>query len=123
MAFGRASLVPWRDGAVGRSVLSGPGSDLTEEPALRDVEPVTLAAESFPFVLPDPSTPGASRVGAQLAIDGVAHMTFQRAQCFFLRLTFRDASIEVGAAFGMRLAELADRDHVDRMVELAVPAL
>jgi hypothetical protein len=49
LACGRARLAPWRDGAVGRSVLSGPGSDLTEEPALRDVEPVTLALESFPW--------------------------------------------------------------------------
>ena len=73
------AFAPWRDGVVGRSVMSGPGSDLTEEPALRDVEPVTLAAESFPFVLLGPSAPGAFRVGEQLAVDGVAHMTFEHA--------------------------------------------
>ena len=122
MACGRAGLAPWRDGAVGRSVLSGPGSDLTEEPALRDVEPVTLAEESFPFVLPGPSAPGASRVRDELSVDGVAHVTFERAERFFVGLAFADASIEVGAAFGVRLAELADRDHVDRVVESAVPA-
>ena len=73
---GRARSAPWRDGVRGRSVLSGPGSDFTEEPALRDVEPVTLAEESFPFVLPGPSAPGALRVGEQSSVDGVAHMTF-----------------------------------------------
>ena len=60
-------------------MLSGPGSDLTEEPASRDVEPVTLAAESFPFVLPGPSAPGALRVGEQLSVDGVAHVSFEDA--------------------------------------------
>jgi len=59
--------------------LASPGSDLTEEPALRDVEPVTLAAESFPFVLPGPSAPGSLRVGDELAVDGVAHVSFEDA--------------------------------------------
>ena len=77
--FGRARFAPWRDGVVGRSVLSGPGSDLTEEPALRDVEPVTLAAESFPFVLPGPSAACALRVGDELTVDRVAHVTFEDA--------------------------------------------
>jgi len=77
--LGRVLSAPWRDAAVGRSVLSGPGSDFTEEPALRDVEPVTLAEESFPFVLPGPSAPGALRVGEQSSVDGVAHMTFEYA--------------------------------------------
>ena len=57
-------------------MLSGPGSDLTEEPASRDVEPVTLAAESFPFVLPGPSAPDAARVGDELAVDRVARGLF-----------------------------------------------
>jgi hypothetical protein len=29
-------------------LVSGPGSDLSEEPAFQDVEPVTLDSESFP---------------------------------------------------------------------------
>ena len=33
----------------------GPGSDLSEEPAFQDVEPVTLDEESFLSVLPDPT--------------------------------------------------------------------
>jgi hypothetical protein len=89
---------------------------------LRDVEPTTLAAKSFPFVLPGPSAPGASRVGEQSSVDGVAHVTFERAERFLLGLAFADASIEVRATLGVRLAELADRDHVDRMIESAVPA-
>ena len=123
MTCGRARLAPWRGGVAGRSVLSGPGSDLTEEPASRDVEPVTLAEESFPFVLPGPSAPAASRVGNELAVDGVAHVTFERAERFLVGLAFAYTTVEVGASFGVRLAELTDRDHVDRVVEFAVPAL
>ena len=41
-------------GRVGSSVVLGPGSDLSEEPAFQDVEPVTLDLESFLSVLPDP---------------------------------------------------------------------
>ena len=36
------------------SLVLGPGSDLSEEPAFQDVEPVTLDVESFLIVLPDP---------------------------------------------------------------------
>ena len=36
------------------SLLLGPGSDLSEEPAFQDVEPVTLDEESFLIVLPGP---------------------------------------------------------------------
>jgi hypothetical protein len=89
---------------------------------LRDVEPTTLASESFPFVLPGPSALPASRVGEESSVDGVAHVPFQRAERFLVGLAFGDLAIEVGAALGMRLAELADCDHVDRMVESAVPA-
>src|SRR2546425_12563280 len=99
--LGRVGLAPWRDGAVGRSVMSGPGSDLTEEPALRDVEPVTLAAESFPFVLPGPSASGPLRVGDELAVDGVAHVSFEDAKRFLLRLALRDSAVEICAAFGV----------------------
>jgi hypothetical protein len=41
-------------GRVGSSVLLGPGSDLSEEPAFQDVESVTLDEESFLIVLPGP---------------------------------------------------------------------
>jgi hypothetical protein len=41
-------------GLEGRNVLFGFGSDLSEEPAVQDVEPVTLDEESFLGVLPDP---------------------------------------------------------------------
>lgn len=92
--LGRVRLAPWRDGDVGRSVLSGPGGDLTEEPASRDVEPVTLAAESFPIVLPGPSAPGAARVGEELSVDGVAHVPLQDAERFFLCFAFGDSAVE-----------------------------
>ena len=36
------------------SLLLGPGSDLSEEPAFQDVEPVTLDEEPFLIVLPGP---------------------------------------------------------------------
>jgi hypothetical protein len=38
-------------GRVGSSVVLGPRSDLSEEPAFQDVEPVTLDEESFLIVL------------------------------------------------------------------------
>ena len=46
-------------GVVGS--VSGPGSDLSEEPAVQDVEPVTLDFVSFLIVLPGPLHPQAER--------------------------------------------------------------
>ena len=50
-AGGRASGVA---GGCVVGLVVGPGSDLSEEPAVQDVEPVTLDLESCPSVLPGP---------------------------------------------------------------------
>ena len=47
---------------------------------------------------------------------------FEGAECFLLGLAFGNAALDVGAALGVGLAELADRGHVERVVEVAVPA-
>ena len=53
--FGRGWLAWPVQGAGLVLVLGvGPGSDLSEEPAFQDVEPVTLDLESFLSVLPGP---------------------------------------------------------------------
>ncbi len=74
--------------------------------------PVTLAFESFPFVLPGPLWAGASSVGDEVAEDCVADVALQRAQGFSGGLALGDAPVEVGASVGVRLAELADGGHV-----------
>jgi len=115
----------WPRGVVGLSVVACcrvREVTSTEEPALRDVEPVTLALESFAFVLPGPSARGGLGVGEQLAVDGVAHVPFEGTERFFFGLALRKSAIEVRAPLGVRLAKLTDRDHVDRVIESAVPA-
>ena len=42
-------------GVVVVGLVLGPGSDLSEEPAFQDVEPVTLDSESFLFCPPGPT--------------------------------------------------------------------
>ena len=56
-------------------------------------------------------------------MDGVADLTLERADTFFVGLALGDLALEVRATFGVRLAELADRGHMQRVVELAVAAL
>lgn len=51
---GRVGLAPWLQGLLGLQLASGLESDLFEEPAIQDVEPVTLDYESFLVVLPGP---------------------------------------------------------------------
>ena len=53
----------------------------------------------------------------------VAELSFQRAQRFFLGLAVGDFAIEVGAAFGVGLADLTDRGEMQRVVETTVSAL
>jgi hypothetical protein len=62
-------------------------------------------------------------VDDEVSVDGVADVMLQRADRFFAGLAFGDPAFEVGAAVRVRLAELADRGHVQRVVQLAVPAL
>jgi hypothetical protein len=47
---------PWWQGCLGRSVVVGFGSDLSEEPAFQDVEPVTLDCRVVPGCPPGPAS-------------------------------------------------------------------
>ncbi len=61
-------------------------------------------------------------VGDEVAVDGVADLALERAQSLLVGLALSDASVEVGAAVGVGLAELADGGHVQRVVDVAVPS-
>ena len=89
-------------GARGRAVAGvdaaarccGSGSDFTGEPAIRDVEPAALAAESLPSVLTGPLPPGAFGVHEELAVDGVAHTALERSERFLLRLALGHLAVK-----------------------------
>ena len=102
----------------------GSGSDSSEEPAVQDVEPVTLESESFLCVLPGPLERQLllAGVGDEVAVDDVGEPSLERADCFFGGLAFGDFAVVVGATEGV-VAELCDRDDVDRPVQLPVAAL
>ena len=51
---GRVGLAPWSPSLLGLQLVNGLGSGLSEEPAVQDVEPITLDYESFLNVLPGP---------------------------------------------------------------------
>ncbi len=65
---------------------------------------------------------GASGVGEEFVVDGVADVTFQGTDRFSVCFAFGDAPFEIGAAVGVGLAELADGGHVDGVVEVPVAA-
>jgi hypothetical protein len=69
------------------------------------------------------SASGVCGVGGELAVDRVAHVTFERPQGFFLGPARGQASIEVHAAIGAWVAQLADDGHVECVVEAAVSPL
>ena len=101
----------------------GSGSDLSEEPAVQDAEPVTLDFVSFLSVLPGPvsSLLESAGVGDQWPVDDVGELALQRSDRFFGALALGDVAVVVVAA-GAGVAELGDGDDVDRAVQLAVAA-
>ena len=94
-------------GVEGRSVAFGSGSDSSEEPAVQDVEPVTLDSRSFLFCPPGPTSTSAllSGVGYKVAVDDVGDLSLERADCFFGGLALGDFAVEELAASGV-VAEL-----------------
>ena len=109
-------------GLEGSNVLFGFGSGLSEEPAVQDVEPVTLDEESFLSALPNPPLSVASGTGVvdEVPVDNVGDLALQRTDCFFGCLAFSDSAVVVDPA--RRLAsELRDRDHMQRPVQSPVP--
>jgi hypothetical protein len=59
------------------------------------------------------------RVEGELAIDRVAHTPLQGSQRFFLTLAFGEFALVIGPSWGV-VADLSDRGHMQRMIELAV---
>jgi hypothetical protein len=57
-----------------------------------------------------------------LPVHGVADLALQRSARFLVRLAVGDLAVEVDTAVGVGLAQLADRGHVDGVVQLAVAA-
>jgi hypothetical protein len=66
-------------------LVSGPGSDVTEEPAVRVQSRPRWLFGAVPVCPPGPWQSG-SGIGGELAVDGVADASLQRAECFLLGL-------------------------------------
>ena len=62
-------------------------------------------------------------VGDEVPVDGVADLSLERPERFRLRLALSDPTIEVDPPIGSGVSKLADRGHVQCVVELAVPSL
>src|SRR5439155_26977152 len=94
--FGRVERKPfgWRP-----TVVVGPGVAESEEPVFRMRAGHAGRQRRSWVALPGPCLSGG--VEEQLAIDGVADLPFQRAQCVFLGLAVGDFAVEVGAAGGV----------------------
>ena len=99
----------------------GPGVAESEEPAFR--MRAGHAGRQRRSWLALPGRCSSCGVDEQLAIDGVADLSFQRAECFFLGLAVGDLAIDVRAALRVGLADLTDRGEVQRMVEASIAAL
>src|ERR1019366_852142 len=102
---------------AGRIVVLDPGSGRTEEP-VSGCEPVALAIGVAP-TCPPGSAMSAAGVDDQLSIHGVRDLTLEGAQRFLGRLAFGHLAIEVLPPFA-RVADLADGDHMDGVVEASV---
>jgi hypothetical protein len=85
------------------AMVVGSGSDSSEEPAVQDVEPVTLDSRSFLFCPPGPTWTSAllSGVGFEVAVYDIGDPSLERADCFFGGLSLGDFAVEVGAAEGV----------------------
>ena len=85
----------------------GSGSDLSEEPAVQDVEPVTLESESFLFCPPGPTWTSALLAGVsdEVSVYDVGEPSLERSDGFFGGLALGDFAVVVGAARGV-VAEL-----------------
>ena len=101
-------LAPGVRGLKGRNVGVGFGSDLSEEPAVQDVEPVTLDYVVVPECPPEPtlfSVAGVLSVGDEVLVNGVGDLALQRPDRFFGCLAFSDPTVVIGTA-GVVASEL-----------------
>ena len=82
--------------------------------------PAALDSRVVPWVvLPGLLVPG---VGGEVLVDAVGDLPLQRSHRFTLGATLADLAIEVGAALAVEVADLRHGDHVERMVQRAVPS-
>jgi len=112
-----------RSACRGRSVVSRPGSGLSEEP-VPGVQAGRAGCRVVPL-LPSRAlrvSCGAPGVGLQAGEDGVADLPLQRAQGLFAGLAFGQFLVVVGAAVAVPVVDLGDCGHVDGVVEPPVPA-
>ena len=100
--------------------LLGPGIDFSEVPVFR-VQPAALDSESPLIVVPGPSSTLEAGVDLELPPEGIGDPPLQRRERFFAGLALGLAAQIVGAP-GRVVTDLSHRYHVDRMVQLTVPA-
>jgi hypothetical protein len=55
-------------------------------------------------------------------VERVADAPLERTECFLLCLSLREFAVVVAASRRVRVTDLGDRSHVDRMVQLAIAA-
>lgn len=65
---------------------------------------------------------GLAGVSLEAAVDGVADLPLESPGRFFAGLALGDPLVVVGPAVAVAVPDLADRGHVDGMVQAAVPA-
>ena len=105
------------------ALVSGPGV-ASPKNRLSGCETGHAGFRVVPSCPPGPSMSAAAPdcVGEELAVDGVADVSFQRPQGLAVGLALGDFAVEVDAAVAVLVAELGDRGHVDRRVQRPVPA-
>jgi hypothetical protein len=98
-------------GVESRSVAFGSGSDLSEELAVQDAEPVTLESESFLFCPPGPTWGSVllAGVGDEVSIDDISEPPLQSPEGFFGGFALGDFAVAKRAAQGF-VSELRNRD-------------
>ena len=87
-----------------RGVGGGSGSDVAEEPAVRDAEPVTQVSSRSRLSSRTLLLRAAFGVDPELSVDRVTDVAFQRTDRFFLRAAFREFALHIAVPVGVRLA-------------------
>ncbi len=88
-----------------------------EEPAIQDATPVTHATETF---LGAPRALAVLLVRSEVAVGDVGEASLECPDRFFWCFAFFDFAFVEHPAFGGGVAQLADRDGVESVVEHAV---
>lgn len=78
-----------------------------------------MAAEALPFLLPAPSLQDAG-VDEELSVDGVADLTLEGSERFFVGLALGSLVVEVGASLEVTVTDPGDGGEVEGVVEWPV---